>query len=95
LAALTTERTAAQREIAQRRADSQDEAAATVAQARQQAREIVADAEAHLIELTELRGRIAEQLSGSRSRIDQLLEVISPLHGEAELLDRRPPGPLL
>ena len=95
LAALTMERTTAQREIAQRRADSQDEAAATVSQARQQAREIVADAEAHLIELTALRGRIAEQLSGSRSRIDQLLEVISPLHGESELLDRRPPGPLL
>ncbi|GAY12382.1 DivIVA domain-containing protein [Pseudonocardia sp. N23] len=95
LAALTTERTTAQREIAQRRADSQDEAAATLARAQQQARSIVADAEAHLVELTQLRGRIAEQLSGSRARIDQLLEVISPLHGEAELLDRRPPGPLL
>ena len=82
LAALHAERAATRREIDGLYRDHSERVRAETEQATAHARRIIADAERRVAELVGLRGRVAEQLTGTQAVLGRVLGSLAPLDDE-------------
>ncbi len=83
LAGLGAERATAVREIAGLRTTHAERVRQELAWAENERHRIIADAERRVGELSELRGRIADQLAGARSALGRAIGSLEPMAGEA------------
>ncbi len=83
LAALRAEQQSTRERTDELRETAAAQAQALLVEAEARARQIVAEAARRIVELKALRGRIAEQLGGTRATLDRTLADLAPLSEEA------------
>jgi hypothetical protein len=89
LADLTAEQIDTRRQTEELRASAAAEARNTIDEAQVRAKQIVADAERRIVELTGLRNRIVDQLGSTRAVLERSLGDLGPLPEERPAADSR------